>query len=346
MALIETLSDELYGKLADWGLVPPRREEPKLRDLLDAYTQDLRSRAKTSTTLSQKPVIDSLLRFFGPGRPLSRTDPLAANAWRVGMVSDGYAKATIARRVKVARTIGNRGRRLGLARDNPFADVDAGPLDNPERTVFVTNGDVPGVTRAVPARCRVRAVGGASPAEERGQPANAGAQDYRPRRLRALAQAVAEPARFRRDRHRGQVADARGDGITRAHRAGDRAALPQGDRRGLSSSQQRDDLHDATCAARRAGRARKRQQRSGSPRRRRLNIAQRNHGVSATYREVPTAGMAPVGLENVEFSGDFRQLLAEAAQNPARLLPLLQAWAELPAELRAMLLGLSSRDRR
>lgn len=142
------LEEDIYAKIVTAGLVKPRRarERVTVGGLLDAF-QDAHEGARTSA-LDRA---DRTLReHFGETRDASAITEGEAEDWRVMLVEHEYASATIARTVKYARQVWKWGTRRALVTRNPFAELRAGSMTNPERQAFVTRETVAKVSEALP----------------------------------------------------------------------------------------------------------------------------------------------------------------------------------------------------
>ncbi len=139
-----------YERLAAVGLVPRReRIGSSLGTLMDKYFDSLSVKASTKTTMEQTRA--SLEAHFGKTKPLSAIDSLGAAEWRKALTEQHLANATVARRVKQARSIFTAGKRWGMLRgDNPFAELKTGSMSNPARMHFVTLADARKVIAACP----------------------------------------------------------------------------------------------------------------------------------------------------------------------------------------------------
>lgn len=138
---VRELEHRLHARLARAGLVEPReRIRPTLASLMDHFFKHINVKDGTRRTYEQ--TRQSLEDHFKPSCLLSTIKPLDAQKWRKGMVDEKLAGPTIAKRVKVARSIFAKGVRWQLLTENPFADVLIGSMKNRERLVFVPRESV------------------------------------------------------------------------------------------------------------------------------------------------------------------------------------------------------------
>ena len=111
------LDDTMHVRLAKLGLVKPRQQgKVTLKQLLDAFFQHLN--VKPITSLGYQPTREALLAHFGPDNPIREVGPLQADQWRAKMKAEGYAEATISKRVKLARQIFRQGVRWKMLSEN------------------------------------------------------------------------------------------------------------------------------------------------------------------------------------------------------------------------------------
>lgn len=145
------LGDKLYARLAAVGLVMPRDNDATgftLDTLIDTYFKHLD--VKPVTRLGYQSTRTALLSYFGANRPVNGIGPLEAEQWRAALKDRGMAEATIAKRVRVAKGIFQRGIDWGMLDKNPFAKVRGGSQVNRERLFFVTRDMADRVTAACP----------------------------------------------------------------------------------------------------------------------------------------------------------------------------------------------------
>ena len=135
-AWLAALPDDDHEKLVRVGLVDPREKpEPQtLKRLFDAYFDTVNVQASTKRTYEQSR--SNLEAFLGCDKLLAEIGPLDADRWRRSM-EEKFAKATIAKRVKVARQAFAKAVQWGWIDRNPMEGLKAGSMTNPERLVYV-----------------------------------------------------------------------------------------------------------------------------------------------------------------------------------------------------------------
>lgn len=130
----------LRPRLEKLGLV---KSEPKagrnvnktLTGFLDDFFAALDVKPGTATHYGH--TRKNLMDHFGVSCPLRDITPEGADKWRQSLRESGLAKATIARRVKVARQMFKKAFKWRLIADNPFDDLVAGSQENRARLFFV-----------------------------------------------------------------------------------------------------------------------------------------------------------------------------------------------------------------
>lgn len=138
----------MLGKLAAVGLIL-KREAATLGAFLTTYVSG-RSDVKRRSVLNYAQTQGSLLQFFGEGKVLREITAADADEFRVWLKAQGYAEATVSRRVKYARQFFKVALRKKLIADNPFADVKGGSQENRERFFFITRDVAYKVLEACP----------------------------------------------------------------------------------------------------------------------------------------------------------------------------------------------------
>jgi integrase len=126
----------LAAKLSVVGLVPAR-QSAALGPFLRSYVSG-RTDVKRRSTLNYGMAVHSLLECFGESKPLRDFTEVDAERFRVWLKEQGYAEATVSRRVKYGRQFFSAALRRRLVTANPFLNVKAGNQANPDRFRFVT----------------------------------------------------------------------------------------------------------------------------------------------------------------------------------------------------------------
>ncbi len=149
-AWLRDLPDRMYARLARVGLVPPRTRAPvvTLGNLLDRF--DAAAVVKPATRAAYRQTTGSLRELLGGDTPLRSITPADADGWRKSIADSGLAPATVAKRVRVARSVFKRAVRWGLIPSSPFAELRAGSQDNPDRAYYVTVESIRAILAACP----------------------------------------------------------------------------------------------------------------------------------------------------------------------------------------------------
>jgi len=133
---LAALPDDKHDKLVRVGLAEPR-EKPEartLKRLFDAYFDTINVQASTKRSYEQSR--SSLEAYLGREKLIEEIGPLDADRWRRSM-DEKFAKATIAKRVKVARQAFAKAVQWGWIDRNPMEGLKAGSMTNPDRLVYV-----------------------------------------------------------------------------------------------------------------------------------------------------------------------------------------------------------------
>ncbi len=134
---VADLDVKLARRLEKAGLIPKAAvaKTTTLRDFLDEYERSLNVKPGTKTAYGH--TRRYLLKHFGDNHALRAILPIDAEKWRQSLQAAGLSRATIARRVGVARMMFRRAVKWNLIQKNPFEDMKAGSQSNPERLFFV-----------------------------------------------------------------------------------------------------------------------------------------------------------------------------------------------------------------
>lgn len=146
---VGSLHDELHERIARVGLVPPRATTAAtVGDLLQRFEDS--STVKPATIAAYRQGIESIRVAFGDGRSLRSITVAEAEAWRKGLADEGLARATQAKRTRVAKAVFRSAVRWGLIPSSPFEDLRCGSQTNAERLVYVDRDTATAVLDACP----------------------------------------------------------------------------------------------------------------------------------------------------------------------------------------------------
>lgn len=136
------IDDSLHSKLAKVGLVESREE--KAVQALGAYLDDYVARridVKPATKIGWGHAVRNLREFFGENRDLVSITEGDAEDFKMHLLGQNLASATISKRLKNARMFFAMAKKRKLITDNPFAGVGVPAGTSPERQHFVTMED-------------------------------------------------------------------------------------------------------------------------------------------------------------------------------------------------------------
>jgi integrase len=143
------IDNSIHARLASAGLVEARvRSHPTLALLLKEFFNAAQVKQGTKTTYKQTEV--SLLEYFGGNRTLASITELEADKFRQFLKGKELAEATIAKRIKTARSMFKQALRWKMVASNPFSEVRAGSQTNRARMHFVSLTDAELVMAACP----------------------------------------------------------------------------------------------------------------------------------------------------------------------------------------------------
>jgi hypothetical protein len=144
------IGDELHSKLAAVGLIPER--VPPTVATLGGFVRDYiesRTDVKPRTRINLEQAERRLNEFFGEVRRMVDITQADADRWVIAL-RHRYAEATAARTIKRARQFFTAARRGKLIDANPFEDVKAGSMNNPDRLQFITRQEADKLIDAAP----------------------------------------------------------------------------------------------------------------------------------------------------------------------------------------------------
>ena len=138
----------MRGKLAAVGLVE-RRESAVLGAFLDSYLAkriDVKTATKTNWGHSRRNLID----FFGATKLLRDVTEADAQDFRMHLVGEKLAEATIRKRISNAKQFFRYAVKAGLISANPFAELKGTVKGNETRRHFISRDDAQKVIEACP----------------------------------------------------------------------------------------------------------------------------------------------------------------------------------------------------
>jgi integrase len=146
------LGDEIHGRLARAGLVPPREQAEQaigtLGQHLEQYFAGL-GKQKPTTARNYARARRLLEEFFGKDKTLGSITEGDADAYKRWLL-DSYAPASASVDLRRARQFLKAAVRRRLIPVNPFADVPCGPQTNDDRIVYVSPETIEQVIAACP----------------------------------------------------------------------------------------------------------------------------------------------------------------------------------------------------
>ena len=132
---LDSLPDDIHGKLARQGLVKPRMSYT-LESYIDEYVK-ARKDVKPTTLDSWKQTKRVLIDFFGGERDLRSITSKMATRWRESLAEQGLADATARKRTSIAKQILKRALADGVVRENPFSHLVSAAVANESRDFFI-----------------------------------------------------------------------------------------------------------------------------------------------------------------------------------------------------------------
>jgi len=145
---LASLDDRMHAKLADVGLVQPRRSA-SIGDVLEQYFTRKGDELKAESVRKLRQTMVKLLAYFDPATPMNRITADDAAAWRRSLKDLGLSEAAIRTHSGNVKTMLADALRRKVIEENPFAAIKSGPT--PSRyTRYVTPDEIDRVIEACP----------------------------------------------------------------------------------------------------------------------------------------------------------------------------------------------------
>ncbi len=138
---VSKIGDELHGKLAMAGIIPARKKTvlPSVAEFVREYIES-RKDVKHTTRLiyEQSEMVLEAIK----GLPLNKVTVTDADAVKSKMVSEKYARATIASRMRCVRHFFEVAKRRKVIAENPFAHIKGAIKGDPARRVIIPESSI------------------------------------------------------------------------------------------------------------------------------------------------------------------------------------------------------------
>ena len=118
------------------GLLDAAPPTMTVEELINKFLVDADVKPKTSAGYQQ--TTKSLMKSLGAKKMIDKLTSADADTWRKECVAEGLAKATIAKRTNVAKTIFKKAVKLGIVKASPFEDLKVGSQVNSERSFYIS----------------------------------------------------------------------------------------------------------------------------------------------------------------------------------------------------------------
>lgn len=149
-AWLARVDDKLHRKLVRAGLAGGRaRVDVTLGELTDTFLVDWNAGGK-QTRANLRGAFNRLIGHFGADRPARSITVRDAEEWRAAMVTGEYSEATIATDVKKARQLWTSAMKSNIVDANPWAEIAAGDMANPDRGRYVPRAVIAAVMEHAP----------------------------------------------------------------------------------------------------------------------------------------------------------------------------------------------------
>lgn len=145
---LASLPDDVYEKLAAVGLVQPRMSM-RLAEFIDGYVK-ARDDVKATTAITYAQARRHLVTFFGPDKPLRDITEGDAELWRLHLIREGLADASVRKFSGIAKQFFRMAVKRKLVPSNPFTELKSSAKGNEKRQYFVSLEDTQKVIEACP----------------------------------------------------------------------------------------------------------------------------------------------------------------------------------------------------
>ena len=125
VAWLTGISDDLHGRLSDYGLCLPRATGT-LGGLLRLVLEERKADLKAESLRRLQQTADKLISTLGDGRVLHTITPADAAHWRAELTRAGLSLATVKTHVGNAKTLIGEAVRRGIITANPFGALKGG----------------------------------------------------------------------------------------------------------------------------------------------------------------------------------------------------------------------------
>lgn len=141
------IGTDLANRLTEHGLLP-ERQIAKLEEFTEAYITG-RGNISPRTVLNFRQTQKSLVDYFGKERLIHAIKPGEAHEWHEATLKDGYASATVSKRIKQAKQMFEHAIAKRFILANPFKDLKPAGERNDERLFFVERSTIDMVMRII-----------------------------------------------------------------------------------------------------------------------------------------------------------------------------------------------------
>ncbi|MFG0328580.1 MAG: tyrosine-type recombinase/integrase [Phycisphaerales bacterium] len=147
---VRAIDETLHERLARVGLVQPReaKTQVSLASAIELFGES-RKDVKPQTRLVWKQAHDSLREYFGDDKPVDEIGEGDAEDFEQHLIGQGYAKATVRKRIGVAKMLWRWASRRGYVDRNVFADLKSATVATKHK-YFVTQEEAAAVLDACP----------------------------------------------------------------------------------------------------------------------------------------------------------------------------------------------------
>ena len=144
------IDSKLRDDLVKYGLAEPglAQLDLTLKELVDQFYAS--QAVKPVTVAAYKQATGSLLAYMGEGMLVRRIDPQQMDGWHKSLHTAGLARATVTKRVNIAKALFGRAVNWGVVQSCPLRHIKRGSQVNPDKLHYVTSEVIDLVLPALP----------------------------------------------------------------------------------------------------------------------------------------------------------------------------------------------------
>ncbi len=138
---LTSIGDSLHERLAEHGLCSPR-DHSTLSDYLEKFLRSHKGEVGHYRMKCLETAKNKLNEYFGEDKPLRQITADDAKAFRLWLVGQGYAEATVASYIKRSKMFFRAAVKAKAVAENPFDDIAIGSEVNDDRSQYIDTATI------------------------------------------------------------------------------------------------------------------------------------------------------------------------------------------------------------